>query len=63
LLAFLENGIVGSWHSVTARHLSAFLDEMTFRSNSCSNAYVFDDAPMKLAEAPVFGSRTLIEAE
>ena len=27
----LKRGIIGSWHKVSAKHLSAYLDEMTFR--------------------------------
>jgi len=31
--SLLKRGIVGSWHKISAKHLSAYLDEMTFRFN------------------------------
>jgi transposase-like protein len=32
--SLLKRGIVGSWHKVSAKHLPAYLDEMTFRFNN-----------------------------
>src|SRR5437762_14034055 len=32
-ISLLKRGIVGSWHKISAKHLSAYLDEMTFRFN------------------------------
>ena len=29
--SLLKRGIVGTWHSISAKHLQAYLDEMTFR--------------------------------
>lgn len=31
--SLLKRGIIGTWHKVSAKHLSAYLDEMTFRFN------------------------------
>ncbi len=31
--SLLKRGIVGSWHKVSAKHLPAYLEEMTFRFN------------------------------
>ena len=31
--SLLKRGIVGSWHKVSAKHLAAYLEEMTFRFN------------------------------
>jgi transposase-like protein len=31
--SLLKRGIVGTWHSISAKHLQAYLDEMTFRFN------------------------------
>jgi hypothetical protein len=33
-------------------HLSAYLDEMTFRFNNRNNPYLFRDTMMKMTEAP-----------
>lgn len=60
--SLLKRGIVGSWHKVSAKHLSAYLDEMTFRFNNRSNPYLFRDTLMKLIEAPVLEYKKLTAA-
>jgi transposase-like protein len=60
--SLLKRGIIGSWHKVSAKHLPAYLDEMTFRFNNRSNPYLFRDTMMKLVEAPVLEYKTLIAA-
>jgi transposase-like protein len=60
--SLLKRGIVGSWHKVSAKHLSAYLDEMTFRFNNRSNPYLFRDTLMKLIEAPVLEYKKLTHA-
>ena len=41
--SLLKRGIVGSWHKVSAKHLPAYLEEMTFRFNRRSRADLFLD--------------------
>jgi transposase-like protein len=60
--SLLKHGIIGSWHKVSAKHLSAYLDEMTFRFNNRANPYLFRDTLLKLIEAPVLEYRKLIAA-
>jgi transposase-like protein len=60
--SFLKRGIVCSWHKVSAKHLSAYLDEMTFRFNNRSNPYLFRDTLIKLLEAPVLEYKKLTSA-
>jgi hypothetical protein len=60
--SLLKRGIVGSWHKVSAKHLSAYLDEMTFRFNNRNNPYLFRDTMMKLIEAPVLEYKNLTRA-
>jgi transposase-like protein len=60
--SLLKRGIVGSWHKVSAKHLPAYLDEMTFRFNNRSNPYLFRDTMMKLIEAPVLEYKKLTAA-
>src|SRR5260370_31627289 len=31
--SLLKRGIMGTWHKISAKHLLAYLDEMTFRFN------------------------------
>jgi hypothetical protein len=60
--SLLKRGIVGSWHKVSAKRLSAYLDEMTFRFNNRNNTYLFRDTLMKLIEAPVLEYKKLTAA-
>jgi transposase-like protein len=60
--SLLKRGIVGSWHKVSAKHLSAYLDEMTFRFNNRNNPYLFRDTMMKLVKAPVLEYKNLTAA-
>lgn len=41
--SLLKRGIVGSWHKVSAKHLPAYLDEMTFRFNRRKRSDLFID--------------------
>jgi len=46
--SLLKRGIVGTWHRVSAKHLAAYLDEMTWRFNNRKNPYLFRDTVLKL---------------
>jgi len=46
--SLLKRGIVGTWHRVSAKHLAAYLDEMTWRFNNRKNPYLFRDTMLKL---------------
>jgi len=41
--SLLKRGIIGSWHKVSAKHLPAYLDEMTFRFNRRNSSTLFLD--------------------
>ena len=60
--SLLKRGIIGSWHKLSAKHLEAYLDEMTFRFNNRNNPYLFRDTMQKLIEAPVLEYKNLIAA-
>jgi hypothetical protein len=60
--SLLKRGIIGSWHKVSAKHLTAYLDEMTFRFNNRENPYLFRDTIIKLLEAPVLEYKKLTAA-
>lgn len=51
--SLLKRGIVGSWHKISAKHLAAYLDEMTFRFNRRKNANLFLDTLRHMVTAPV----------
>src|SRR5438477_9204707 len=50
--SLLKRGIVGSWHKISAKHLAAYLDEMTFRFNRRKNANLFLDTLRHMVTAP-----------
>jgi len=41
--SLLKRGILGSWHKVSAKHLPAYLEEMTFRFNRRGRSDLFID--------------------
>lgn len=41
--SLLKRGIIGSWHKVSAKHLPAYLEEMTFRFNRRNSKTIFLD--------------------
>jgi transposase-like protein len=41
--SLLKRGIVGTWHRVSAKHLAAYLEEMTFRFNRRGRSDLFVD--------------------
>jgi transposase-like protein len=50
--SLLKRGIMGTWHHLGAKHLSAYLDEMCFRFNNRKNPYLFRDTIIKLIQTP-----------
>lgn len=57
--SLLKRGIMGTWHRVSAKHLPAYLDEMTFRFNNRKNPYLFRDTIIKLIRTPNLEYREL----
>lgn len=41
--SLLKRGVIGTWHKISAKHLPAYLDEMTFRFNRRKNHDLFLD--------------------
>lgn len=60
--SLLKRGIVGSWHKISAKHLQAYLDEMTWRFDNRSNPYLFRDTLLKLIDTPVLEYKKLTAA-
>ncbi len=49
--SLLKRGIVGSWHKISAKHLQAYLDEMTFRFDRRKSSTIFLDTVRHMATA------------
>jgi transposase-like protein len=60
--SLLKRGVIGSWHQISAKHLPAYLDEMTFRFNNRKNPYLFRDTMLKLINSPNVEYKTLTSA-
>jgi transposase-like protein len=51
--SLLKRGIIGTWHRISAKHLAAYLDEMTFRFNRRKSSTLFLDTLRHMVTAPV----------
>jgi transposase-like protein len=51
--SLLKRGIIGTWHKISAKHLQAYLDEMTFRFDRRKNSDLFIDTLRHMITAPV----------
>jgi len=51
--SLLKRGITGTWHKVSAKHLAAYLEEMSFRFNRRKNSNLFLDTLRHMVTAPV----------
>ncbi len=60
--SLLKRGIIGSWHKISAKHLPAYLDEMTFRFNRRKSANLFLDTLRHMITAPVLTFEKLTAA-
>ena len=60
--SLLKRGIVGTWHKVSAKHLTAYLDEMTWRFNNRKNEFLFRDTMLKLIQSDNLEYKELTKA-
>jgi hypothetical protein len=61
-LSLLKRGIVGTWHRVSAKHLAAYLDEMTWRFNNRKNPFLFRDTMLRLIHSESLEYKELTKA-
>jgi transposase-like protein len=60
--SLLKRGIVGTWHRISAKHLAAYLDEMTWRFNNRDNPFLFRDTMIKLIQSDNLEYKELTKA-
>lgn len=60
--SLLKRGIIGTWHRVSAKHLAAYLDEMTWRFNNRKNPFLFRDTMLKLIHSDNLEYKELTKA-
>jgi transposase-like protein len=51
--SLLKRGIMGTWHRISAKHLAAYLEEMSFRFNRRKSSNLFIDTLRHMVTAPV----------
>lgn len=51
-ISLLKRGIIGTWHKISAKHLAAYLDEMTFRFNRRKRSDLFLDTLRHMVITP-----------
>jgi transposase-like protein len=51
--SLLKRGMMGTWHHLSAKHLAAYLEEMSFRFNRRKNSDLFLDTLRHMVTAPV----------
>jgi transposase-like protein len=60
--SLLKRGIVGTWHRISAKHLQAYLDEMTWRFDNRKNPFLFRDTMLKLINSENLEYKELTQA-
>src|SRR6266851_1630672 len=58
--SLLKRGIMGTWHRLSAKHLAAYLEEMTFRFNRRNRSDLFLDTLRHMVTSPVLTFQRLI---
>lgn len=57
--SLLKRGIIGTWHKISAKHLQAYLEEMSFRFNRRKNPDLFIDTLRHMITADPLTFETL----
>ena len=58
-----RHGIVGTWYQVSAKHLTAYVQEMAWRFNNRTNPYAFRDTVIKLIGSPKIECKKLVASQ
>jgi len=61
--SLLKRGIMGTWHKISAKHLPAYLNEMTWRFNNRKNRFLFRDTLLQLIESSNLEYKDLTRSE
>ena len=60
--SLLDRAILGSYHTLSKKHLQAYCDEFAFRFNNRENPYLFRDTLLRLIDADALTYANLIKA-
>ena len=58
--SLLKRSVVGTYHQLSAKHLPAYLDEVSFRFNNRDNAFLFRDTVLRLIDGETLPFKQLV---
>ena len=61
--SLFKRSIVASFHQISAKHVTSYLDEFKWRFNGRNNPYLFEDTLIRLLNSPKMEFKELIEKE
>ncbi|MGA2106798.1 MAG: IS1595 family transposase [Syntrophorhabdales bacterium] len=61
--SLFKRSVVGSFHKISAKHVSSYLDEFEWRFNGRNNPYLFKDTMIRLLNSPKMEFKELIGKE
>jgi hypothetical protein len=59
--SLFKRGLVGSWHKLSKKHLSRYLQEMEWKHNNRKNPEIFENALSGIAAKPHLTFRALVD--
>ena len=59
--SLFKRGVMGTWHKISAKHLSAYLKEMSFRFNRREDDEIFLDTLLHMVTAPTLTFKNLTD--
>ncbi|MDQ3730291.1 MAG: IS1595 family transposase [Actinomycetota bacterium] len=59
--SLLKRSVVGTYHQLSAKHLPAYLDEISFRFNNRENPWLFRDTVLRLIGEEPLRYRELVQ--
>jgi len=61
--SLLKRSVVGTYHQLSAKHLPAYLDEISFRFNNRDNPWLFRDTMLRLIGEEPLRYRQLVDGK
>jgi transposase-like protein len=63
VFSLLKHVIAGTWHQVSAKHLTAYLQEIAWRFSNRANPFAFRDTMIKLIKTPRMECKQLVASQ
>jgi transposase-like protein len=59
--SLFDRAVIGAYHKISVKHLPAYLDEVAFRFNNRSNAFLFRDTLLRLIQGDTLTFAELVD--